>query len=479
VVDGHFFKISLGLLGTLTNSPIFSFLPFSESFSQSQYQTLYNSQDLSTIIMSDGTLRLCVHCKFQFSQLSKHLLFSPDCALPLKSAEGEPGGSLRPTSPPPGDISAECEPGDLFRLTSPSPKDISKVAATGESRSRPTYSFDPVTGTSTYDDLDEDDLAALFLTESQQQQRTIVGLPPPPTSTHRVTHPPIAHSDPCVPSLQSGEVCLVPPNYGKGKHCFTQQDRSMMKLYNICDQAGSPRYLMDKVLHQLKHEVSSNGFDFAFLTKRDPFMARMHRKFPSPPPEAISIQLESFDEPITMYRFNAIDQLQLHLLRKDLYGDLTKLNVNQSRPFDQSQPVASSHMREITDGTWHAAAVSEYILGISGACHDDLDDLAVEELDQLAVEKKYTKFLLTLEEYKDSTGSDQKEAFSLEPILMATGLLDASFNGDPSSRFILGYIPSLSNMKSSAAQSRLSQTLAGYGASVRDYHKCLSIILQP
>jgi hypothetical protein len=41
-------------------------------------------------------------------------------------------------------------------------------------------------------------------------------------------------------------------------------------------------------------------------------MGRMHRKFPSPPPEPIQVQLESFSEPITMYRFNALQMLQEH-----------------------------------------------------------------------------------------------------------------------------------------------------------------------
>jgi hypothetical protein len=56
-------------------------------------------------------------------------------------------------------------------------------------------------------------------------------------------------------------------------------------------------------------------------------MGRMHCKFPSPPPQPIQVQLESFSGPITMYRFNALQILQEHLLRSDLYGDVNKLNV--------------------------------------------------------------------------------------------------------------------------------------------------------
>ncbi len=93
---------------------------------------------------------------------------------------------------------------------------------------------------------------------------------------------------------------------------------------------------MDKLLTQLKVEMTRNQFDPTHfsITKRDAFMARMHRKFPSPPPEAIQVQLESFPEPVTIYRFDAIQQLQAHLLQHDLYGDLNKLNVNPNHQWD-------------------------------------------------------------------------------------------------------------------------------------------------
>jgi hypothetical protein len=135
-------------------------------------------------------------------------------------------------------------------------------------------------------------------------------------------------------------------------------------------------------------------------------------------------------------------------------------------------------MREITDGTWHRRAISRHVAGVDAKpVPDDLSDLLDHEEPQM--DPLCRKFVVTLEEYKDSTGSDTKEACSLEPVLASTGLLDSSFNGDPTSRFILGYIPNLSNQKSSASQSRRSGTQKGHGSSVRDYHKCLSIILQP
>ena len=103
-----------------------------------------------------------------------------------------------------------------------------------------------------------------------------------------------------------------------------------MEPYSICDKADFARYLMDKVLAQLKVEMTTNNFDPTdpTITKRDPFMSRMYRKFPNPPPEVVQVQLESFSDLVTIYCFNAIDQMQVHLLRQDLYGNLEKVNVN-------------------------------------------------------------------------------------------------------------------------------------------------------
>jgi hypothetical protein len=93
---------------------------------------------------------------------------------------------------------------------------------------------------------------------------------------------------------------------------------------------------MDQVLAQLRIEISRNQFDpsHSSLTKRDALTGRMHRKFPSPPPEPIQVQLELFYEPITMYRFNALQMLQGHLLRSDLYGDVNKLTVHPEHPWE-------------------------------------------------------------------------------------------------------------------------------------------------
>jgi hypothetical protein len=64
-----------------------------------------------------------------------------------------------------------------------------------------------------------------------------------------------------------------------------------------------------------------------------------------------------------MYRFDAVQQLQQHLLDA-IFMVISKLNVNPDHRWDQTIPPPSSHMREVTDGSWHGEVVSR-ILGRS------------------------------------------------------------------------------------------------------------------
>ena len=77
------------------------------------------------------------------------------------------------------------------------------------------------------------------------------------------------------PHLDTSEAFVVPADYIRGQYCFTKHDRAMMRLYSLCDNAGSPRYLMDQIMTRLNTEISSNQFDPAHhsITKRDAFMS--------------------------------------------------------------------------------------------------------------------------------------------------------------------------------------------------------------
>ncbi len=131
-------------------------------------------------------------------------------------------------------------------------------------------------------------------------------------------------------------------------------------------------------------------------------------------------------------------------------------------------------MHEVTNESWYTHVISMYIKGKTAHPPSNLD-LGADATKQ----DPHEPFLISLEQYQDSTGTDNKESFSREPVVLATALLKAESNSDHRSRFIIGYIPSFSNKKSTADQTRRGGTLSGFGSSVRDYHKCLSILLEP
>jgi hypothetical protein len=258
------------------------------------------------------------------------------------------------------------------------------------------------------------------------------------------------HPNPYVMSeLASGEPFHIPPDYFQSTTTYTNADQSMLRLYSTCDKAGAPRYLLDEILSQLKHEIRFNGFDLlsGSLTKRDPFMKRIARITPSPPPETITVQLES-NTLTNIQRFDFLKSLQCHLLRSDLYGNLDQLVVNKTDRW--LPPIWDGTMNgDITDGKWHQRTFR---------------NLPVPPNDP------YQPFHLGLRIYTDKTGNDTRESFALEPVVMSTTLLKEDFNSDATSFFTLGYIPDLSNTVSSAKRK-------AFGETVRDYHKCLGIFL--
>ena len=159
-------------------------------------------------------------------------------------------------------------------------------------------------------------------------------------------------------------------------------------------------------------------------------MDAMHHKISTPTSEPVLVHLESFPEPVTVYRFEAIKQLQFHLLNSELSADIDKLNVQPDHCWDQSKPHPTSHMREITNGTWHKKVIGEYIVD-----HNSTTPPSDFEENDSSDSEPFAPFVVTLGQYQDSTGTDKKEGYSLEPVVLSTGLLKASFTGNHWSRF--------------------------------------------
>ena len=82
-------------------------------------------------------------------------------------------------------------------------------------------------------------------------------------------------------------------------------------------------------------------------------------------------------------------------------------------------------MAEVTDGSWYRSAVARYIE------KDNSNDFTQPD-------PYPPPFIITLEQYQDSTGTDNKESYALEPVVLSTGLLKSCYTSDPRSRFIIG-----------------------------------------
>jgi hypothetical protein len=90
----------------------------------------------------------------------------------------------------------------------------------------------------------------------------------------------------------------------------------------------------------------------------------------------------------------------------------------------------------------------------------------------------FTDFIIPMKMYVDKTGCVSNERFSLEPVMFSTAVLKNQFNQNATSYFLLGCITDPGNV-SSAKKAKANQTKDGRGRSLRDYHACLKVLLEP
>jgi hypothetical protein len=67
---------------------------------------------------------------------------------------------------------------------------------------------------------------------------------------------PLTIADSCLCSLTT-----LTMEQQNGRIVATPQDRSMARIYRLCDDSGSPRYLADSILSQIRKEIVQNNFD--------------------------------------------------------------------------------------------------------------------------------------------------------------------------------------------------------------------------
>jgi hypothetical protein len=83
-------------------------------------------------------------------------------------------------------------------------------------------------------------------------------LAPIPNNSSRVNEPPVTQTPPI---MALGSLTTLTMEQHNGRIVATPQDRSMARIYRLCDDSGSPRYLADAILSQMRKEIVQNQVD--------------------------------------------------------------------------------------------------------------------------------------------------------------------------------------------------------------------------
>ena len=230
------------------------------------------------------------------------------------------------------------------------------------------------------------------------------------------------------------------------------QDRFMGHLYRLCDQAGASKTLCDDLLDAIK-DFSHRGFNLNSntVTRRHAFLPKMQKKLGLLPPEAIPITLES-GETVTVYRFHYIDFLKEHLI-SDVFSKVT--NIDLPNPNDPWSLIPSADRDLTYDSPTSSLWYKEYVSQMEQQIEDLHDHWMIHPL--------------TL--YIDKTGADGIMKNTIEPLVCTSSLLSQSSRQDTRNWFIGGLMPNLEHSSSAKRRGKKTQ--------VRDYHRCLRVLLDP
>ena len=267
-----------------------------------------------------------------------------------------------------------------------------------------------------------------------------------------------------------------PPDHPDHQQTFTREEIAAMEINELCDKADVPRNFYDELIALLKKHTQPNAdsspVKLESLPSRKLFMKAVQERHPTAKPTVQQVALETkkshFEEEIDRERllrdvvdvifFDFGEQLKDLLSDLSLMGNLDNLNVNtgtQER-FDPFVPSNGSekHLDEVMDGKWYQDTVNAPVTGTDG-----------------------NVFFLPILICVDKTGTDAFQRHGLEPVMFTTALFKRHVRNDPSAWRILGFIPDL-EAKSSAVKKQSTSSVELMGLSCRNYHKCLSVVLQ-
>ncbi|CAJ1929995.1 unnamed protein product [Cylindrotheca closterium] len=246
---------------------------------------------------------------------------------------------------------------------------------------------------------------------------------------------------------------------------FHPVDTVMAKLHYECYKAGAPQFLPDKFISIVQEAHQQFGFDLSspFLTKRDSLMARIKKTVGASAPTPTNVNLESGLKTV-IYRFDLHQRLQDHLI-SSTFADYENLSIptppnNEDSPFGlatiSSDSRVHNDLASFASGEWYRQATQ------------------MPHYKQKLDSGKY--LLHPLVAYMDKTGVDKIEKISVEPVAVTSADLDQTSREKAENWVLLGYVPSLKWLRQ---QRSPTTTTNSRSMALRDYHHCLSILLEP
>ena len=247
------------------------------------------------------------------------------------------------------------------------------------------------------------------------------------------------------------------------------QEYSMLRLLDYCEKALCPHYFFDGLIKIIREENVLRQFDIMSknLPSQNTLVSTMTKNFKTPIPlisEVIPelpqmtstiVNISSAEFAVEVVHYNFLESLKCLLNDRTIFGIVDNLVINTTDPFHPYVPQSPESIDEVLDGQWYKDTVQSRI-------KEDMKD---------------THFLFPIYIYIDKTPIDKNVRYGLEPVVFSTPIIKRSVRQDPKCYRLLGFIPDLCS-KSSALRSTMGVKKANKGMSNRNYHQCLSIVLE-